>query len=395
MNALLALLLFSAQEASDPAVLREMLDLVHQGAAPDLQARLEGKALTIRDAQLREKARLAVDEMVTAASLHPKVAALVKELSAAGAKTTLEPGGPDWMRTTAGAAAMTPFERLVGLSLYMNVNAHAKDYKLNASFGDGWLERLNGLPHLRSLDLENTDVKGPGLVFVGTLQPLERLNLTLCPVTDEPLSALGKLSRLNNLGLASTRVTGTGFRDLQNLKALENLNLHCAPVNDAGLEWIGKMSSLVRLEIVHTQFTDAGAPSLSGLVNLERLQLGSRKATGASLAVLPSCPKLREVDVHDGMLNLEGFRHVAAVKTLKLLRAYGGGAGNPGLQALAGHPELETLLLEGVGVTDEGLAHLSTLPRLRKLILREPKVSEPALRQLQEKLPLLEISTKP
>ena len=52
------------------------------------------------------------------------------------------------------------------------------------------------------------------------------------------------------------------------------------------LEWIGKLSSLTRLEIVHTQFTDAGARSLAGLVNLERLQLGSRKATGASLAVL-------------------------------------------------------------------------------------------------------------
>jgi hypothetical protein len=392
MNALLAiLLLLSAQDASDSSTLREMVDLVNRGAAPDLQARLEAKALAIRDAELRAKARQAVDEMVTAAALHPRVEAIVKELSAAGAKTTLETGGPAWMREIAGGGAPSPFDRLVGLSLYMNVNAHAKDYKLNTTFGDSWLERLKGLPHLRSLNLENTDVKGPGLVFVGTLSTLESLNLTLCPVTDEPLAPIGELTRLKVMGLASTRVTGTGFRSLQNLKSLENLNLHCAPVNDAGLEWIGKMSSLLRLEIVHTQFTDAGAGALAGLVNLERLQLGSRKATGASLAVLPSCPKLREADIHDGLLTLEGFRHVAGVKTLKLLRGYGGNAGDGGLKALAGHPELESLHLEGVGITDEGLPHLAALPRLRKVFLREPKVSEQALRQLQEKLPSVEI----
>ncbi|RPH38816.1 MAG: hypothetical protein EHM91_13290, partial [Planctomycetota bacterium] len=337
MNILLSILLaFSAQEESDSSTLRAMLDLMNQGAASDLQARLEQKALSIRDAELRAKARRAIDEMLIAAAIHPKVGALVKEMSAAGAKTTLEPGGPAWLREAAGVAAMAPFERLVGLSLYLNVNAHSKDYKLNSKFGDEWLERLSGLPHLRSLDLENTDVRGPGLAFVGNLRTLESLNLTLCPVTDEPLSALGELTRVKVLGLASTRVTGVGFRFLQNLKTLENLNLHNTPVNDAGLEWIGKMSSLVRLEIVHTQFTDAGAGSLAGLVNLERLQLGSRKATGASLAVLRSCPKLREVDVHDGLLSPEGFKHISAVRTLKVLRAYGGNAGDKGLQALTG-----------------------------------------------------------
>ena len=125
MNALVAILLLVQD---DSAILREMLDLVNQGPAPDLQARLESKALT-----LREKARLSVDELVAAAALHSRVASLVKELTAAGARTTLEPGGPDWMRTAAGAPAMAPFERLVGVSLYMGVNAHSKDYTLKKS----------------------------------------------------------------------------------------------------------------------------------------------------------------------------------------------------------------------------------------------------------------------
>src|SRR5262245_25150517 len=124
MKILLAtLLVLTSQEASDTAALKGMLDLLNQGPAPDLQARLESGAKSIRDAELRTKAGQAVEEMVTAAALHARIAALVKELSTAGAKTTMEPGGPAWMREAAGAASMAPFDRLVGLSLYMNVNA--------------------------------------------------------------------------------------------------------------------------------------------------------------------------------------------------------------------------------------------------------------------------------
>jgi hypothetical protein len=121
-------------------------------------------------------------------------------------------------------------------------------------------------------------------------------------------------------------VDGTGLRHLQGLKLLENLNCHSAPISDAGLEWIGKLASLVRLEIVHTRFTDVGAAHLKGLVKLERLQLGSRGATGASLAALAALPRLRELDVHDGLTTLD-----LQWKTFRpSLRAPFGGVANVG-----------------------------------------------------------------
>ncbi len=384
-DVLLALLLCAD---GDVDVLKALLDEAARGAtAAALKARGEG----LRDPALRAKAAEAVDEIAAAAALRPRLDALQKELAEMGAKAVVEPGGPAWLRERVGAEPMRLFDRLAGLSLYMNVDAHAKDYKLNAKIGDAWVQRLAGLPGLRALNLENTDVRGPGLAAVGTLTSLESLNLTLCPVTDPPFEALAGLTRLKVLGLASTKVDGTGLRHLQGLKALENLNCHSAPVGDAGLEWIGKLASLLRLEIVHTRFTDAGAPHLKGLVNLERLQLGSRSATGASLAVLAALPRLKELDVHDGLLSLEGWRHVAAAKGLRVLRAYGGSGGDEGLRALAGHAALETLILEGNGITDAGLAALSSLPRLRKLTLRESKVSEAGLAALREAAPSLAI----
>jgi hypothetical protein len=348
MSLLLAALLLS----SDAELLKEMISLATAAHDDGLRARLEEKSKAIQDADLRSKAQGALDDLVAASALHARVAAIVRDVEAIGGKTTLEAGGPAWLRNAVGTDAMKLFDRLVAVSLYLNVNAHAKDYKLNTKIGDDWVDRLAGLPHLQNLNLENTNVKGPGMRVVGTLKTLEAINLTLCPVTDEPLTALAELTMLKTLGLASTQITGTAMKSLQELKKLENLNLHFTPVNDAGLEGIGTLASLTRLEIVHTQFTDAGAKALAGLVNLERLQLGSRKATGASLAALKGLPRLRELDVHDNMMTLEGFRHVGALEQLRVLRVYGGGAGDEGLRSIAGLKELEGLVCEGVGITD-------------------------------------------
>jgi len=375
--------------SNDESILREMLQAADAESA---RPRLEALARTIQDPSTRERALGAIDSMIAAAQFHRKTATIARETGEFGGKTTVERGGPEWMRALAGDPAMALFDRVVGVSLSGGVNAHAKDYKLNSRIADDWTARLADFPDLRTLNLENADIRGPGLVPVGTLASLESLNLTLCPVADEPLRALSKLTRLKVLGLASTKVSGTGLKELQELRKLENLNMHCCPVNDAGLEWIGKMSSLVRLEIVHTQFTDAGTPFLAPLVNLERLQLGSRKATGAGLAVLRSLAKLQELDVHDGLLTPEGFRHVAAVPSLRVLRAYGGTGGDDNVRLLAGHSKLETLVLENLGMTDAGLDVLAGLPQLRKLVLHEPKVTDPAVARLREARPALEIT---
>ncbi len=380
-----------ASSSTSGATLQTILEEAAEGPEEGLRGRLEARARELQDPELQTRTLSALDEIVAAARLHRRTDALSKEVAALGGLVTVEPGGPAWMRTAAGDPPMRLFDRLVVVGLNDKTNPHFKDYKLNAAVNDAWLERISGLPDLRSLDVANADVRGPGLRHAGTLRSLESINLTLTPITDDALAALADLASLKVLGLASTKVTGTGMRALQGLRRLENLNFHSTPVNDAGLEWIGKMSSLRRLEIVHTQFSDAGTPSLAGLVALERLQLGSRKATGAGLAFLKELPKLRELDVHDGMLSLEGLRHVAGVKTLQVFRAYGGAGGDEGLSLVAELPQLETLILENIGVTDAGLAALSKAARLKKLTLHEPKVSEAAVARLRAARPGLEI----
>ncbi|MBI3854906.1 MAG: hypothetical protein HY293_04365, partial [Planctomycetes bacterium] len=234
--ALVSFLLLVSCAGMKDATLKEVLDVAAGSTAEDLRPRLEAAARTIDDPALRKKTLDALDEIVAAARFHQRSTVLAKELTELGGKATFEPGGPAWMREAAGDPPMALFDRVVGVSLSAGVNAHAKDYKLNTRISDDWTGRLAGLPDLRTLNLENTDVKGAGLRTVGTLATLESLNLTLCPVTDEPLTALAGLTRLKVLGLASTKITGTAMKDLQELRKLENLNCHNTPVNDAGLE---------------------------------------------------------------------------------------------------------------------------------------------------------------
>ena len=381
-----------AGSSEDNHRLREILDLASKGPAKDLRRRMEEITHEIGDAELRSKTMGEIGALVDASAMHQRIINLERDIVALGGVISLEPGGPAWMQAAAGDQAMHVFDRLVVLGLNDKTNPHFKGYKLNTKVDDSWLERVAGLPDLRSLDVANADVRGPGLRHVGTLRTLESVNLTLTPISDDALAALSGLADLKVLGLASTKITGTGLEWLRELRKLENLNCHSTPVNDAGLEQIGKLSSLKRLEIVHTQFTDAGTRALSGLVNLERLQLGSRRATGAGLSFLRDLTKLRELDVHDGLLTPEGFRHVGTVKSLRVFRAYGGSAGNEGLAALAGLSELETLILEGIGVTDAGLETLATLTHLRKLVLHEPKVTDAAVARLHAATPALEIA---
>src|SRR5438128_1216477 len=66
----------------------------------------------------------------------------------------------------------------------------------NQQITDAWLERIAGLPDLRSLDVSITVIKGPGLKHIATLKNLESLNLTLTLVTDPYLGQLRDLGKM-------------------------------------------------------------------------------------------------------------------------------------------------------------------------------------------------------
>ena len=382
---------------NDVATLRKALAAVDAWEARgqrqfnrELAATLDRHWRAINDPLLRIKARELGPELERAAVWRPRLEEIATATKAANGTVRFESGGPQWLRDLVGAEALHLLDRLTAIDLYDRQNPHDKSYKRNETLVDAWLDRLADLPDLASLDLANTTMSGPGLKVVGTLKNLERLNLTLTPITDPHLEHLRDLTKLRVLSLASAKCTGEGFRFLGNLKQLENANFHFTPVNDAGLAGISVVTSLERLEIVHAHFTDAGAPALAKLVNLERLQIGSRDATGAAIQPLTALKKLRELDLHDGQATAEGVRHASQISSLRVLRIYGA-IKDEGAQPISQLENLETLIASSTGITDAALEHFAGLSHLKRLEIGGCKVTDAAAAKLKQAIPGLEI----
>ena len=382
---------------NDSVILRKTIALVGAWDArgksafdPALAASFDRHWRAINDPLLRLKVRDLGPELERAAVWRPRLDEITVATLAAKGTVRFENGGPQWLRDLVGGEALLFLNRLTAIDLYDRQNPHDKSYKRNESLVDGWLDRLANLPDLVSLDLANTSMSGPGLKVVGTLKNLERLNLTLTPITDPHLEPLRDLTKLRVLSLASAKCTGEGFRFLGNLQQLENANFHFTPVNDAGLAGISAVTSLERLEIVHVHFTDAGAPALAKLVNLERLQIGSRDATGAAIAPLTALKKLRELDLHDGQATAEGVRHASQIPSLRVLRIYGG-IKDEGAAPIGQLKNLETLIAANTGITDVALAHFAGLSNLRRLEIGGCKVTDAGVAKLKQAIPGLEV----
>lgn len=391
----------AAGAAADPAAtagpqdvqrLRQMVGCVYgwDGAGktafePSLRAELERLAQQLSTAPLQEAAGKLIPELEQAALLRPRIAALARDIEAARGRYVLEPAGPPWLRPLVGEDAMQLFARLTVVDMF-DRNLPPKSGQVNEAVDDAWVERLAGLPHLKTLDLSATAITDESLKVVGSLRTLQRLNLTLTRVTDPGLAALAGLTDMRHFSLASTKCTGQGMAHLQGWSRLENLNFHYTPVNDQGLEAIGRLASLVRLEIVHVHFTDTGAQHLARLTNLQRLQIGSREASAEAVAAVRGLPRLFELDLHDWQASPEGLRYAGEIPNLYVLRYYGP-LDDAGADVLGQFKRLHTLHLPHTQLTDAGLRPLAQLTGLTRLHVHSPRLTPQGREALRKALP--------
>ena len=138
---------------------------------------------------------------------------------------------------------------------------------------DELLRNLEGLKHLRKLELRSTEIGDLGRPAPGEAdQPggarpgRDRRS----PMTG--LAPLAGLTGLRELGLSHTQITGAGLKYLRGL-ALERLHLSGSPVNDQGLAHLSEIASLRDLALAYTDVTDAGLAHLESLGALQRLDL--------------------------------------------------------------------------------------------------------------------------
>ena len=310
---------------------------------------------------------------------------------------------------------------------------------------DSGMQEVSKLTRLERLRLHRTNITDAGLTCLATMNQmkdlelpfgvsnqtirgissltnLERLVIPVAIVDDQGVAELAKLRLLKSLNLVvSTKgnVTDAGIRHLRALSSLRTLFLQQSSVTDDGLREIAKLPSLESLTLNGNRISFEGLAHLKNASGLQHLSLSG--LTGDfDLEHLRSLTELRSIDIgkHDGLVNgaesdaiLEPLSHLSKLERLDLdnvaisdasLRQLKGlrqlrwlfarhprnNVTDAGLRYLSDLNKLESLCILG-SITDQGLTHLGHLRCLKICRLGTHTVSETALNQLREGLPLI------
>lgn len=260
------------------------------------------------------------------------------------------------------------------------------------------LKRLNGLPHLQSLTLENrpalsdaglryiagieslveldlsrTSLKGFGLGYLSGLSKLQTLNLSRCHwLTDDAAKYLEQLKQVRCLRLDGTSNqwanddfwrsniqvnTDSRYWREHTDRSLGELR---GGISDAGLSHVAKLDQLQELSLAVTRVSDAGIQQLAELHHLERLDLSRTGITDQAL------------------------KHVAKLKRLKSLQLNFVCISDEGLKQIAKLPSLEELELRVSNISADGIRHLRELHSLRKLDLSRNRMNEKTVEALMD-----------
>jgi len=128
---------------------------------------------------------------------------------------------------------------------------------------------------------------------IGSLESLERLDLSHTRVTDTHIEKLTGSASLQWLNLGKTRITDSGLRYLTRLKSLRQLYLRETDTSDVGLEHLSELIELNELYLSKTNVTDKGLEDLKPLTHLRVLYVDSTRVTAEGEAMLratrPKC----------------------------------------------------------------------------------------------------------
>jgi F-box/leucine-rich repeat protein 14 len=152
------------------------------------------------------------------------------------------------------------------------------DFSRNVNLGDAGLTELVNAKQIRTLNLDMTGVRGPGLLFLAQARVFDNLtDLSLMGTTlaDEMAPALMAMGRLERLDLRQTTIRDRGLSLIPQLKALRHLSLeNCKDLTVNGFIYLKANSTLESLNVSrNNQLNDPMLPVLASMKALRKLNL--------------------------------------------------------------------------------------------------------------------------
>jgi hypothetical protein len=183
--------------------------------------------------------------------------AAVREIERLSGQISYERTGPDWLRNLIGEERMSAFDGIEYVrfppdeptyhSRFSGYYSGRVPWTTGPTVSDAALSCLAGVPDLKQLDLEWTNVSDAGMIHVARLHHLEELLLEGTDVSDcRPLS---QLRNLKTLDLAHTKLTETGLEELKSLTKLEVLFLDSKQLTAAGVRHLKHLPALKAVHI--------------------------------------------------------------------------------------------------------------------------------------------------
>lgn len=156
-----------------------------------------------------------------------------------------------------------------------------------------WLCKLFGDEFFHSVGAVHLTTSDAGLARCKDIPQLHQLWLTHAKITDAGTESIEGLIHLRLLELTETSITDTQLAHLKKLRQLEVLWLEGTHITDEGLTYLKGFDRLVSLSLARTGITDAGLVQLKECSELKHVLLDDTEVTREGVTrlqrALPRC----------------------------------------------------------------------------------------------------------
>ncbi len=153
------------------------------------------------------------------------------------------------------------------------------------------------------------------LVYVSGMPNLKALTLDRSDVTDDGLAKLKNLPRLAAINCFFTAINGSCFKKLASLPALTTLGLRNCKIDQKNLIDLSKIAKLKNLSLDNTRLDQSGAKGLGLCTDLVSLSVhGNRHFDDQCIKYLNSLKKLEFLDLRDTAVTVKGISALHGIK---------------------------------------------------------------------------------
>lgn len=233
-------------------------------------------------------------------------------------------------------------DRIRALKTQPQFSHNAPKFVGNEPISDDSLKEFSqGPPCIGFIDMQQTQIKGPGLAYL-IREPLIALALNETNLRDRGLREIRRMTYLKELEMDNTEITNNGLALLKDMK-LHRLSVRDDDLDDESMKIISNIDTLEHLEIGRNKnITSKGYAELKKLKHLAEIDTLADKLDTASARAIGEIPIIQGVFLCDTDLDDNGLKEICKAKNL-----------------------VRADLSNDTKLTPKGLLQLTTLPLLR------------------------------